>query len=96
MSIYKTAVNKPVTTALIFVTVAILGFFSMSRLPINLFPEIDTNNIMVMTTYSGASAQDIENNVTKVLENTLNGVSDLKHITSSSKENMSIINLEFD
>ncbi len=96
MSIYKTAVNKPVTTALIFVAIAILDFFSMSRLPINLFPEIDTNNIMVMTTYSGASAQDIESNVTKVLENTLNGVSDLKHITSSSKENISIINLEFD
>ncbi|MCD8186271.1 MAG: efflux RND transporter permease subunit [Rikenellaceae bacterium] len=95
MSIYKTAVNHPVATALVFVAIAIFGLFSLSRLSINLFPEIETNSIIVMTTYDGASAQDIENNVTKPLENTLNSVSDLKHITSSSRENISVINLEF-
>lgn len=96
MSLYQTAVKKPVTTALVFVAIAIFGFFSVVQVPVNLYPEIDTNSIMVLTTYSGASASDIENNVTKTLENTLNSVSDLKHITSSSKEDISIITLEFE
>ena len=96
MSIYQTAVKKPVTTALIFVAVAVFGIFSLMNIPINLYPEFDANTIMVITTYSGASASDIENNVTKPLENTLNGVSNLKHITSNSKENSSVITLTFE
>ncbi len=51
---------------------------------------------MVMTSYEGASAADIETNITKTLENTLNSVSDLKHITSTSRENVSVISLEFE
>ena len=62
----------------------------------DLLPEIETNTIMVMTSYAGASAADIEMNVSKPLENVLNSVSDLKHITSQSRENISIITLEFD
>ncbi len=49
-----------------------------------------------MTTYQGASAQDIEQNVTRPLENVLNSVNDLKHITSKSRENISVITLEFE
>ncbi|MDD6210109.1 MAG: efflux RND transporter permease subunit [Bacteroidales bacterium] len=96
MSIYATAVKKPVTTALIFVAIVILGLFSLSRLSVDLLPEIETNTIMVITAYPGASAADIEMNVSKPLENVLNSVSDLKHISSSSKENMSIVTLEFE
>ena len=96
MSLYQTAVKKPITTALIFVAVAIFGLFSLVNIPIDLIPEIETNTIMVMTTYQGANASDIENNVTKPMENTLNSVSDLKHISSSSRENVSIVTLEFE
>ncbi len=95
MSIYRTAVNRPVTTALVFVAVAIFGFFSLSKLSVDLYPEIETNSIMVMTSYSGASAADIETNVSRPLENALNSVSDLKHITSKSSEGVSIVALEF-
>ncbi len=96
MSLYQSAVKKPITTALIFVAVAIFGLFSLINIPIDLIPEIETNTIMVMTTYQGANASDIENNVTKPLENVLNSVSDLKHITSTSKENVSVVVLEFE
>lgn len=96
MSIYQTAVKKPVTTALVFVAIIVFGLFSFSRLSVDLLPEIETNTIMVMTAYPGASAADIEMNVTKPLENVLNSVSDLKHITSKSRENISIVMLEFD
>ena len=96
MSLYATAVKKPITTALCFVAVVIIGLFSLTRLSIDLLPDIETNTIMVLTAYPGASAADIETNVTKIMENTLNTVSDLKDITSKSKENLSIVTLEFE
>lgn len=96
MSIYSSAVKKPVTTALCFLTIIILGIFSYNKLAVDLLPQIDENSIMVMTAYAGASASDIEMNVSKPLENALNGISDLKHITSSSRENISVITLEFE
>lgn len=96
MSLYGSAVKRPVMTALCFVAVVIMGLFSLTKLPIDLYPDIDTNTIMVMTTYQGASAADIEQNVTRPLENVLNSVSDLKHITSKSRENISVITLEFE
>ncbi len=96
MSLYSSSVKRPVTTILIFVAVTIIGLFSLQKLPIDLYPDVDTNTIMVMTTYQGASAQDIEQNLTRPLENTLNSVEHLKHITSNSRENVSIITLEFE
>ncbi len=96
MSLYSSAVKRPIMTTLCFVAVVIMGLFSLSKLPIDLYPDIESNTIMVMTTYQGASAQDIEQNVTRPLENTLNAVNDLKHITSKSRENISVITLEFE
>jgi HAE1 family hydrophobic/amphiphilic exporter-1 len=96
MSLYSSSVKRPVTTILIFVAVVIIGLFSLQKLPIDLYPDIETNTIMIMTSYSGASAEDIEQNVTRPLENTLNSVEHLKHITSNSKENISIVTLEFE
>ena len=96
MSLYEGAVKRPIMTTLCFVAVAIFGLFSLSRLPIDLLPDIETNTIMVMTSYQGASASDIENNVSRPLENTLNSVEHLKHITSSSSEGISVITLEFE
>ena len=96
MSIYRSAVNKPVTTALIFVAFAIFGVFSLMNTSIAQFPDFDANIVMVMSSYPGASASDIETNLTKVLENSLNGVEDLKDMTSRSKENISILILEFE
>ncbi|MDE5643301.1 MAG: efflux RND transporter permease subunit [Muribaculaceae bacterium] len=96
MSLYGNAVRRPVMTTLCFVAVVIIGLFSLRNLPIDLYPDIETNTLMVMTTYQGASAQDIEQNVTRPLENVLNSVSNLKHITSKSRENISVITLEFE
>ena len=96
MSLYESAVKRPIMTALVFVAIAILGLFSLTKLPIDLYPDIETNTIMVMTAYPGASAEDIETNLTRPLENALNAVEDLKHMSSKSKENISLITLEFE
>ena len=96
MNIYKTAVNNPITTILVFFAVALFGIFSLVKLPIDFLPRIDTPYIMVITSYPGASAEDIEENISKPLENSLNGVENLKHITSRSKENISVVALQFE
>ncbi|MBR3064342.1 MAG: efflux RND transporter permease subunit [Bacteroidales bacterium] len=96
MSIYKSAIEKPVTTALIFVAVIVIGVFSLSRLPIDQFPEMDPPFITVMTTYAGASASEIETNVTKLIENSLTSVDGLKELTSSSRDNMSVVSVELE
>ena len=96
MSIYKTAINKPVTTLLIFIAVIIIGIFSYKSLPVDQLPEMEPPYISVMTVYAGANASELETNVSKILENGLNSVDGLKEITSTSKDNMSLVTLEFE
>lgn len=96
MSLYQSAVRRPVTTALIFVAIVIIGLFSLTKLSTDLYPKIDMNSIMVITTYNGASAEDIENTVSRPVENVLNTVSNVKHIKSNSMDNFSTVSLEFE
>ncbi len=96
MSLYEGSVKRPIMTSLVFLAVVIFGLFSLQKLPIDLYPDIETNTLMVMTAYPGASAADVENNVSRPIENVLNTVSNLKHITSKSRENISVITMEFE
>lgn len=96
MSIYGSAVKNPVTTLMVFVAVIVIGVFSFIKLPVDLYPEIEYPAIMVFTSYSGANAADIETNISERVENGLNTVSDLKQISSTSRENVSVVVLEFE
>ncbi|MFW6290663.1 MAG: efflux RND transporter permease subunit, partial [Mariniphaga sp.] len=96
MSIYKSAVNNPITTLMVFVAVVVMGIYSLVQIPVDLYPEMDPPYVSIMTTYSGANASDIETNVTRTIEDALNSVDNLKEITSTSSDNLSVINLEFE
>lgn len=96
MAIYKTAIQKPITTGLIFVAIIVMGLFSLTRLPIDQMPEMDAPYVTVMTTYAGANASEIETNITKIIENSLNSVDGLKNLTSNSRDNISIVIMEFE
>ena len=96
MKPYETAVKNPVGTALIFIGVVLIGILFYRQLPIDLYPNIDMNIVSVMTSYSGAGAEDVEANVTRPLEDVLNSTEKLKEITSQSKDGMSMIMLEFE
>jgi HAE1 family hydrophobic/amphiphilic exporter-1 len=96
MSIYSTSVKRPVTTILIFVGLMVMGIYSLVQLPVDLYPEMELPFVVVMTTYPGASATDIESNVTRPIENTLNSISKLKEITSTSSDGTSIIFMNFE
>lgn len=96
MSIYKSSINKPITTIMIFVAILVAGLYSVSLLPIDQYPEMEPPYVTVMTTYAGANAEEIETNVTKRLEDAFNSVQGMKEITSTSKDNMSMVMMEFD
>ena len=96
MSIYSASVKRPVTTILIFVAMIVIGLYSLVNLPIDLYPEIELPFVTVLTTYPGASASDIESNVTRPLEDALNSVSNLKELTSKSSDGTSVIFLNFE
>ena len=96
MKIYESAVRKPISTALIFIGVIVFGLFSVSKLGVDQFPDIEVPYISVITMYPGGNAEDIETNITRVLEDQLNSVDNLDKITSKSSDNVSIVTLEFE
>ncbi len=96
MSIYSNAVKRPLTTILIFIALVVMGIYSLNRLPVDLYPDMEFPFLTVFTSYPGASAADIETNVTNTLENSLSALSNLKTITSTSSDNSSIMFIEFE
>ncbi len=96
MKIYESAVRKPISTALLFIGVIIFGLFSLKNLAVDQYPDIEVPYISVITTYQGANAADIETNITRVLEDNLNTVNNLKKMTSKSSDNVSTVSLEFE
>ena len=73
-----------------------MGIYSLVNLPVDLYPEIEYPAITVLTSYPGANASDIETNVSKPIEDVLNSVDGLKEITSVSRDNTSVVTLEFE
>ena len=96
MSIYGSAVRKPITTLMIFIAVMVFGLYSLINLPVDLYPEIEYPAITVYTSYGGANASDIETNITRPIEEVLNTVDKLKEISSVSRDNSSVVMLEFE
>ena len=96
MSIYSASVKRPITTILIFVAMMVIGIYSLLQLPVDLYPEMELPFVTVVTTYPGASASDIETNVTRPIENALNAVSNLKELTSTSSDGSSVVFLNFE
>lgn len=95
MRLPEFGVRFPVTNIMIFFAILVLGLVSLARLPIDLMPEIEPPNISVITVYEGASAEDVETKVTRVIENNLATVSNLDKLTSRSMENLSIVSCRF-
>ena len=94
MSVYESSVKRPVLVSIAFIAVVIMGLFSYSRLGIDLLPDFDMNQAIVVVSYPNASAEDVENNVTKLLESTLSTVNNLKQVSSTSKDNYALVNVE--
>jgi len=95
MSLPEFGVKRPITNLMIFLGIIIISFYSLSRLGIDLMPEIEPPVISVISSYPGANPEDVEVKVTEVLENQLATTPGLEKITSRSFEGVSVISLKF-
>ena len=95
MKLPELGVRRPVFTLMIFFAVLILGTISFFLIPIDIMPDIEQPAVSIITPYYGVSAEDVERLVTKEIENTVNAVSGVDKITSVSKDNMSVVSLNF-
>ncbi len=96
MNLPRICVQRPTTTLMTFFGIILLGVISLARLPLDMLPEMEVPAISIITQYPGASAEDVEEKVTKILEDRLTTIPDLKDITSISKQDISVITLSFD
>lgn len=96
MNLSKFAVKRPVTITMLMLVIVLLGVVSFTRLPLDLMPDIEIPVSIVSTSYSGAGPQEVENLVTRPIEDVLGTVSDIKSIYSISSEGHSIVVAEFD
>lgn len=96
MKIPEFSVNRKVTTAMMAMILVVLGFISYTRLGLDFFPELEFPTVSVVTTYSGASPEDIENTITRPLEQVINTVGNVKKVNSITSEGVSVIMVEFE
>ena len=96
MKLPEFSVNRKVTTAMLAMILVVLGSIAFTRLGLDFFPDIEFPTISVITTYSGASSEDIENTITRPLEQIINSVSRVKKANSITSEGASVIMVEFE
>jgi HAE1 family hydrophobic/amphiphilic exporter-1 len=95
MNITDLSIKRPIAIGSVFLAIIVFGFVSLTKLKIDLFPNVSLPMMVVFTSYPGAGPEEIETEVTQPLEKTLGTVSHLEKITSSSSENMVMIMLQF-
>ncbi len=92
----KFSVKKPYTVIVAVVLVLILGYVSFDKMTVDLLPDMNLPYAVVMTTYPGASPEEVEATVTKPVEQAMATISNIKNVSSSSMENASTVILEFE
>ena len=96
MKLPEFGVRRPVFTTMIFLGLVVLGVASLVQLPIDLLPKIELPTMTVVTIYPGASPEDIETKVTKVIEEQVSTTPSIKEVTSISEENISAVTIRFE
>ncbi|MFH2024717.1 MAG: efflux RND transporter permease subunit, partial [bacterium] len=95
MKISKIAIQRGITFAMIYIIAIGFGFFGLSQLKLDLYPDITFPMIGILTDYPGVGPEDIENTISRPLEKTVVSVENLEKITSWSKSGSSTLLLEF-
>ena len=96
MKIPAFSVKYKVTTTMLVLILVVVGFISLTRLGLDFFPDLEFPTVSVITTYAGASSEDIEKTITQTLEEVVSSVSGVKKVTSQSQEGVSLITVEFE
>ena len=89
------ATRRPVAVLVVFLAAGVFGAFSFSRLPVNLMPELSYPTLTVRTEYPGAAPEEVENDVSRPVEEALGVVGGLRRVSSISRAGLSDVVLEF-
>ncbi len=95
MSISQISISRPVSTVMLFLALGFLGLFAFNQLGIDLLPNVYLPHLAIQTTYQNATPEEIEKLVTEPLEAAVGTVNGVKKISSLSKENISVISVDF-
>ena len=96
MNISEFSVKRKVTATMIVMIIVVFGLISVTRLGLELMPDLEFPTVSIITTYRGASSEDIESTITENIERWVSSVKDVKKITSTSSEGVSAIRVEFE
>ncbi len=95
MTLSDVAIRRPVFTAMMSVTLVVLGFLGYSRLGTDLYPDVAFPFVTISTVYPGAAPADIEQSVTKPIEDAVSSISGINRVFSFSREDLSMVFVEF-
>ncbi|MBQ9351919.1 efflux RND transporter permease subunit [Phyllobacterium sp.] len=95
MSLWETCIRRPVLAIVLSLVLVLIGFVSYERLTTREYPDVEEPTVSVSTTYSGASAEIVESQVTQVLETQLSGIAGIDVVTSTSRAETSAITVRF-
>ena len=95
MVLSNLSVRRPVLMTMVIMTFVVMGLFSYFRLVVDLMPEVDLPFVTITTVYPGAGPEEIEIQVSKKIEDAVSNISNVKRINSTSRENLSLVFIEF-
>lgn len=96
MNFVETYLKKPHLITSLVVLAAVVGFIGYRRMPVNLFPDSERPQIAVVTVFPGASAADVESDVSRTIEKELSTIELVRRVTSVSKDEVSSVSVEFE
>ncbi len=93
---YKFAINRPITTLMLVVSLIVFGMMSFRSMPVALFPNIDLPIITIQTLYPGADPESVESKVTDKIEEAVSGIDGIDKLISTSYEGLSVVTIQFE
>ena len=96
MKLWDVSIRQPVFMTMILVAGIVMGIFSYFRMPVDIFPNVEFPIVVVSTIYPGASPDEMEDQITSVLEEELSTIGGIEQVSSTSAESVSTIVLQFD
>ena len=95
MNLFNFPIKRPVTIIMGMFMVVVIGLLALSKMPLDLMPEMTLPNLMVMVVYDGAGPEEVEERLAKPLEGAVKTTANVKNVKVTAQENMCLINAEF-
>jgi HAE1 family hydrophobic/amphiphilic exporter-1 len=95
MWLTRASILRPVTITMVVLAIVVVGYVSLKKLPVDLYPKIDLPYVTVVAVYAGTGPQEVETLITKPLEDAVSTISGVKNVDSSSEEGVSVVSVEF-